>query len=122
MLRYLTALLLLAALCAAGAPPAAAAGPAVALGQRQADDISGTYINRSNGGECEVYARGRGYVFVNENGSKARFVFTRPGRLEMTAGDWDPSVVVTVQRGRGGRTVLRFDSGKERPGSWVRDD
>lgn len=82
------------------------------------DRLSGVYINHSNGGECYVERRGRGYLFVNEHGTPARFVFTGPNRLEMVAGEWDPRTIVTVQQDRYGRVVLRFDS-TGRPGYWV---
>src|SRR4051812_42753868 len=74
------------------------------------DRIAGDYVNQSNGKGCSVYRKGRDYVFVNENGSRARFAFTRPGRLEMVAGEWDPDVIVSVGQDRRGRTILRFDS------------
>src|SRR5262249_3205255 len=44
-------------------------------------DLSGTYVNTSNNGTCEVYRRGRDYTFVNENGTPARFRFVGPDRL-----------------------------------------
>ena len=117
MLRILTPLALLAALLAAPFfTPVAQAQPRWA--SDRGEDISGLYVNRSNGGECSVEARGRGFVFVNENGSPARFEYVSPRRLEMVSGEWDPNVVVTVQRDRRGRPVLRFDSGNAAPGYW----
>lgn len=116
MFRILLAAPLLAAFLLVGGNPAPVAAQA---GWRQrADDVSGEYVNRSNGKECAVEARGRGFVFINENGSRARFVYAGPRRLEMVSGDWDPDVVVTVMRDRRGRPVLRFDSGNAAPGYW----
>ena len=44
--------------------------------------MSGTYVNTSNNGTCEVYREGRDYVFVNENGTPARFRFVGRGQLQ----------------------------------------
>jgi hypothetical protein len=116
MIRILTAGALLGALLLAdGTVPVAVAQRARV---QRGDDISGEYVNRSNGEYCSVEARGRGFVFVNENGSRARFAYAGPRRLEMVSGDWDPDVVVTVQRDRRDRPVLRFDSGNAAPGYW----
>jgi hypothetical protein len=123
MFRYLSLLLLPAALLVIDPTPTEAAGKP----QRQwsgrrariAEDLAGTYVNRSNGGECYVEARGRGYDFTNENGTPAHFVFTGPDQLEMVAGDWEPGITATVQRDRYGRTMIRFDSPRSRPGYWV---
>ena len=82
-------------------------------------DLSGPYVNTSNDGACEVYRQGRDYVFVNENGTPARFRFVGRGRLEMVSGDWNPDTVVTVGRGRDGRPVLRFKEPGNPPGTWV---
>jgi hypothetical protein len=112
MLRSLSILLLPAVLCLMSAAPAKAQWRG-----RSGPDIAGDYINRSNDGECSVYQRGRSYVFVNENGSRARFVFTGPRRLKMVAGEWNPSTVVTVLRGRRG-PILRFQEANSRPGYW----
>ena len=122
MIRYLSLLLLPAALCLVGPGPANASWRADWAGPRAGYGLAGDYVNRSNGGECSVYAQGRSYVFVNENGSRARFTFTAPGRLEMVSGNWDPSVVVTVVPGRFGRPRLRFDSANAAPGYWVPAD
>jgi len=82
-------------------------------------DLSGTYVNTSNDGVCEVYRQGRDYVFVNENGTPARFRFVGPGRLAMVSGVWNPDTVVTVGRGRDGRPVIRFKEPGNPPGTWV---
>jgi hypothetical protein len=119
MLRYASLLLLPAALCLINPDPAHAFWRADRDGRPM--NIAGDYVNRSNGGRCSVYPQGRGFVFVNENGSKARFVFTGPRRLEMVSGQWDPSVVVTVVPRRGG-PVLRFDSPNAATGYWVPAD
>jgi len=91
-------------------------GPRIAA---QSDPLVGDYVNRANGGSCSVYRHGRSYVFVNENGSRARFAFTAPRQLEMVSGEWDGSIVVTVVRGRFGRPGLRFDSANSAPGYWT---
>ncbi|MBI1917944.1 MAG: hypothetical protein HYS12_24890 [Planctomycetes bacterium] len=85
-------------------------------------DLSGTYVNTSNGGTCEVYREGRDYVFVNENGTPARFRFVGPGRLRMVAGDWNPTIVATVGVGRDGRPFLRFQEAGNPPGYWVQQE
>jgi len=72
------------------------------------DDLSGNYVNTSNGGACEVYRQGRDYVFVNENGTPARFRFVGPNQLRIVSGDWNPNTVATVGQGRDGRPFLRF--------------
>ena len=118
MIRYLAAFLLPALMFLGTVPPASAQRPPPPGAWRGAD-LSGRYINQSNGGECWVERRGRGYVFINENGSRARFQYTGPGRLAIVAGDWDPNVVATVLGDRRGRTVIRFDSPGAAPGSWV---
>jgi hypothetical protein len=112
-------LLLPAALCLINPAPAHAFFRSDRGGRPM--NIAGDYINQSNGGACSVYPQGRSFVFVNENGSRARFVFAGPRRLEMVSGQWDPSVVVTVLPRRGG-PVLRFDSPNSAPGYWVPDD
>jgi hypothetical protein len=121
MFRYLSLLLLPAMLLLASPTPAHAswrpAGgwrPSAAI-----RGLEGPYINRSNGGQCYVQRRGRGYDFVNENGTPAYFVFAGPRRLEMVSGDWDPDIVVTVSHDRAGRTVLRFSSPNAPTGFWV---
>jgi hypothetical protein len=122
MLRYLwllllTALLLSPALTEAQWPPPGPRGygPAGA-------GISGRYQTQS-GQWCSVQREDGGYLFVNEQGSPAHFVFTGPNELSQTgATQWDPSVVCTVSRDRSGRTVLRFDSPNAPPGYWVSAD
>jgi hypothetical protein len=83
-------------------------------------DLSGPYINTSNGGRCQVTRAGPGYIFTNENGTPARFVFSGPGRLRMISGDWDPNTMVFVTRGRDGRLALRFQGPdpSQPPGYW----
>jgi hypothetical protein len=120
MLRYLSLLLLPAALLLVSPAQAFASWHSWRdpgwRGQRY-DDLSGRYVSRESGKECEIYRRGRSYVFVNENGSRARFVFTGPRRLEQVSGEWDPSVTATVLRGRSGLTI-RFDSPNAPSGFW----
>jgi hypothetical protein len=84
--------------------------------------LSGRYVNTSNGGTCEVYRQGRDYVFVNENGTPARFTFAGPDRLRLEAGDWNPDTVATVERNRYGRPVLRFKEPGNPAGLWVKDE
>jgi hypothetical protein len=84
-----------------------------------ADPLPGRYVSTTVAGACSVERVRGGYLFVNNVGSAARFAYTAPGRLEMVAGDWDPTVVVTVSRDARGRTVLRFDSQNAAPGYWV---
>ena len=126
MLRYLTGLLLPAALFALSPAPADAQYPYPPRrppDRRWVDDnISGRYENVTSGGDCEVYRRGRGFVFINEHGTRAYFVYDGPGRLRMVDGDWNPSTQVTVSGDRDGRTVLRFKTWGERPGYWVSTD
>jgi hypothetical protein len=85
-------------------------------------DLSGPYVNTSNGGACEVYRRGRDYVFVNENGTPARFRFVAPGQLRLISGDWNPATVATLGTDREGRTFLRFKEPGNPPGFWVRQE
>src|SRR6476659_8374295 len=81
MIRILTAGALLSALLLAdGTVPVAVAQRAR---MQRGDDISGEYVNRSNGKYCSVEARGRGIVFVNETDSPARLVYVRARRLDM---------------------------------------
>jgi hypothetical protein len=126
MLRYVSMLLLPAVLFLVNPTPANGfwRPPGNGLGwrDRRDDGLTGTYTNRSNGKECSVYRQGRNYVFINENGSRARFVFAGRRRLEMVSGSWDPDITVTVSRDRDGRTVLRFDSPNSRSGYWVAAD
>jgi hypothetical protein len=81
-------------------------------------DLTGPYINQSNGGRCSVHRDGRSYIFTNENGSWARFVFADYDRLVQVEGQWDRSVCATVQHDRG-RIVLTFDSPNAPSGYWV---
>ena len=118
MFRSMTVPVLLAAFFWVGQPSANAQWPPLNRPVRNLD-LAGTYINQTNGAECFVYVQGRGFVFVNENGSRARFVFVGQGRLQQTEGEWDPNVVATISRDRVGRTVLRFDSLNSPPGIWL---
>jgi len=86
------------------------------------NDLAGTYYNVSARAYCQVSPRRGGYLFVNENGSPARFAFSGPGQLRMVRGEWDPNVVVSVTRDAQGRMVLRFDSPTAATGYWVRVD
>jgi hypothetical protein len=120
MLRYLTIVPLLGALTLLTAADATAQLRRAPPPAQREVPLEGTYENVSSGGTAYVYKRGRGYLFVNEKGTEARFEYTGRGRLEMTSGDWDPTTV-TVGKDRRGQTRLRFDSGGK-PGYWVRAD
>ncbi len=74
-------------------------------------NIAGRYAFGSSG-NCFVYPRREGYLFVNERGSRAIFAWSGPRRLSLvsTEGGWDPNMIVTVSRDRYGRTVLAFDA------------
>jgi hypothetical protein len=125
MFRYLW-LLLPAVLLLAPAPTNAQwpprPGPGPGWRSQPAGDIAGRYVTQG-GAPCFVDRRRDSYVFVNEQGSRARFVFVGPNRLEQVGfGEWDPSVVCTVTRDRWGRTVLRFDSPNAPPGFWTQAD
>ncbi len=86
------------------------------------NDLSGRYINQSNGGQCFIYRQGGSYVFTNENGTPARFVYVGPNQFRMVGGDWDPRTVATVLgRDPSGRMVIRFVSTGP-PGYWVQED
>lgn len=128
MIRYLAAILLPAALFLLTPTPAAAQWgqpfpqPPFPQGPQMGADLSGTYINKANGGECYISRNGRGYTFVNENGDRARFVFVTRDRLEQVSGQWDRNVVATVTQDRFGRTVIRFDAPRTRSGYWVLAD
>jgi hypothetical protein len=125
MARYLISAVLPALMFLGTAGPAAAQWlppPPLSPGFWRGPDLSGTYVNTSNGGGAQVYRRGRGYVFVNENGTPAQFEFVGPGRLRMVSGDWDPNVTVFVERDRYGRLVLRFQGPRDPPGYWVRQE
>jgi hypothetical protein len=119
MLRFIATLLLTGTLLGFGMSPASAQPP-YRMGQGwRGPEIAGGYVNQSNGARCYVERRDRSYIFVNESGSRARFIFTGPDRLEQVAGDWDRSVIATVQRDRLGRILLRFDSPNAPPGYWA---
>jgi len=124
MISRIGALLLLPALLGLIAPAPAVAQwpvpPRPGVATWADNDIAGTYFNASARGYCRVSHRGSGFLFVNENGSPARFVFTAPGQLQMVAGEWDPNVVVSVGRDALGRMMLRFDSPTAPTGYWVR--
>jgi len=94
--------------------------PYPGLGGWMEQDLSGTYINTSNGRTCEVYRRGRDYEFVNENGTPARFVFAGPRTLGLVEGDWNPNTVATLSPDRYGRVVIRFKEPGQPAGYWVR--
>ena len=42
-------------------------------------DLAGTYTNAVAGGQCFVYAQRSGYLFINQNGSRAWFAYSAPG-------------------------------------------
>jgi hypothetical protein len=125
MLRYLWLPLLPAVLLLA--PAAATAqwpppGPGPVGRPPMTDRLSGQYVNQG-GAPCYVERRRESYVFTNEQGSRARFVFTGRNRLEQTGRtEWDPAVVCTVTSDRFGRLVLRFDSPNAPPGYWTAAD
>ena len=87
---------------------------------RPLDPVAGAYVNTTNNGTCYVQPWGSGYVFTNENGSQAQFEFVAPRQLQNVSGEWEPDMIATVQRGRLGRTAIRFDSPRNPPGYWVR--
>jgi hypothetical protein len=125
MARYLVSALLPALLFLGGAGPVVAQWRPPPDPDRAAvrdESLSGSYVNTSNDKGCEVYRRGRDYVFVNENGTPARFTFVGPGRLEMVSGDWNPDTVATVRRDRDGRLVLRFKEPGQPAGYWVKQE
>lgn len=100
-------------------PPAPVAGQ---YAPRRGDDLSGTYQSTSDGATCYVTSDGRSYLFVNDQGQQARFVWVAPRRLQWAGGGWDPNIVVTVDRDRWGRRVLRFDAPYTPTGTWVSVD
>jgi hypothetical protein len=125
MARYLISALVPALLFLGTAGPAAAQGPPRDPPDRpgwQDEGLSGQYVNTANGKPTEVYRRGRGYVFVNENGTRARFEFDGRDRLRLVSGDWNPDTVVTVTRDDSGRLALRFKEPGQPAGSWVKQD
>ena len=84
------------------------------------DPLTGEYTFTGNGGACSVQARGRGYVFTNENGQSAYFVYVGRNRLQPSRpGQWDADIVCTVSRDRFGRTVLRFRTWAGSTSYWV---
>jgi hypothetical protein len=125
MLRYLwlfllpgVLLLVPAAANAQWAPP----GPGPVGRPQMTDSLSGQYVSQG-GAPCFVERRRDSYVFTNDEGSRARFVFTGRNRLEQTGRtEWDPSVVCTVTTDRFGRTVLRFTSPNAPTGYWTSAD
>jgi hypothetical protein len=117
MLRYLTTVPLLGALMLMTVAEAEAQVRRVPPPRREVA-LAGTYENVSSGGYAYIYNRGRGYRFVNEQGSEAIFRYTGPGRLEMVEGEWAPTTA-TVGQDRHGRTQIRFVSDGP-PGYWVR--
>ena len=85
--------------------------------------LSGTYRSTSTNRVCTITRAGGVYVFVNDSGSRARFVPDAAGRFVQVGGsEWDPSVVATVSLDRFGRRVIRFDSPNAPTGFWVSDD
>jgi hypothetical protein len=58
-------------------------------------------------------------VFVNENGTPARFAFVGPSTLELVSGDWNPDTFATLSRNRHGRPVIRFKEPGQPAGFWV---
>jgi hypothetical protein len=123
MARYLISALLPALLFLGSARPASAQWlprPIPSQAVLPAESLSGAYVNTSNDGRCEVYPRGRDYVFVNENGTPARFAFVSPDRLAMVSGGWDPATVAMVSRDRDGRLMLRFKEPGQPAGYWVK--
>jgi hypothetical protein len=124
MIRHVLVFALAALLLLGGACPASAQQGLLPPPSRgwSGLDLSGTYVNTSNGRTCEVRRRGRDYVFINENGTPARFGFVGPNRLELKRGDWNPDTVATVGRDPSGRLALRFREPGQPAGVWVRAD
>jgi hypothetical protein len=124
MARYLISALLPALMFIGSAGPAAAqvrVPPFPDRAFRPVEGLSGTYVNTSNGRTCHVYRRGRDYVFINENGTPARFAFVGADRLELVSGDWNPDTVATVRRNRDGSIMLRFKEPRQPAGYWVKE-
>jgi hypothetical protein len=124
MIRALWVLLLPALLLLSPAPTEAQwrqPGPAPGYRYRTREGLSGRY--QSQGGAwCSVRREGDSYIFVNDQGSWARFTWAGRDRLEQVEGQWDPNVVCTVTRDYDGRTVLRFDSPNAPSGYWTSVD
>jgi len=82
--------------------------------------VAGIYLNAANQGYCYIYRRADGYLFVNEAGDKALFVFTGPNQLEVVETlTWNPSVVARVGADELGRLTIRFDAPGAVPSFWV---
>jgi hypothetical protein len=125
MLRSLWLLLLPAVLLLPPAPAEAQwtpPGPAPGWRYRTHEGLSGRYLSQG-GAPCYVRREEGGYLFVNDQGSWAHFVYNGPDQLVQDGpGQWDPSVVCTVSRDSGGRTVLTFSSPNAPPGYWTSAD
>jgi hypothetical protein len=128
MLRYFATLLLPALLVLGSVSPADAqwgppySRPGPGPGGWMGGGIAGDYLNTSAGGYCHVYQQGNSFIFVNEKGDRARFIFAGPGRLRMVGGDWNPNTIVLVNRARSGRTRLDFKEPGSPTGRWVKVD
>ena len=88
---------------------------------RERDGLSGPYVNQG-GDSCSVQREGDSYVFTNEKGSWARFVYASDIRLEQVDGQWDRNVTCTVTRDDQGHLILRFDSPDSPSGYWTPAD
>jgi hypothetical protein len=88
---------------------------------RQREGLSGPWLSQG-GAPCEVRREGDSYVFINDQGSWARFVFASDIRLEQVDGQWDRNVTCTVTRDELGRITLRFDSPNAASGYWTPAD
>jgi hypothetical protein len=88
---------------------------------REREGLSGNFVSQG-GAPCSVRRDGDSYIFTNDQGSWARFVFAGPNRLEQVEGQWDRNVVCVVIRDEAGRTSLRFDSPNARSGYWTAAD
>jgi hypothetical protein len=123
MLRSFITILLPATLFLLGPVPAPVNGqwerPMPA--RRAYPDISGHYVTGS-GANCYVYCQRRGFLFVNERGSRAIFAWSGPRQLRVVriVDGWDPNIVVTVTRDADGRRVLQFDAPDTPTGFWTR--
>lgn len=85
---------------------------------REREGLSGRYLSQG-GAPCAVRRDGDSYIFTNDQGSSARFVFAGPNRLEQVEGEWDRNVVCVLVRDEQGRMVLRFDSPNAASGYWT---
>jgi hypothetical protein len=88
---------------------------------REREGLSGRYLSQG-GAPCLVRRDGDSYIFTNDQGSSARFVFAGPNRLEQVEGQWDRNVVCVQVRDERGRMVLRFDSPNADSGYWTPAD